>query len=97
MNTHPYDNRFSPFAECYACDRPLKTSPYEVVTEDGQLQLVGPDCWRRVEKAGPLGYQPPKGGPRLKRVEEYRCYPPRRHVRLDGHKECVCTEKRRTK
>ena len=51
---------------CYACDKPIKPSgkAYEVVTEDGQRQIVGPDCFRKVEQAE-AGYHPPKGGPKL--------------------------------
>lgn len=46
---------------CYACNRPLRTA-YVVMTEDGQPQYVGADCFKQVTVQG---YQPPLGGPRL--------------------------------
>lgn len=50
---------------CFACDKPLRNAD-AVVTEDGrQHPFVGRDCFRRIGAAGPKGYQPPKGGPRL--------------------------------
>jgi hypothetical protein len=36
-----------------------------VVTEDGQMQYVGPDCFAKIVAADTKGYQPPLGGPRL--------------------------------
>jgi hypothetical protein len=42
--------------KCYACDRPLGKNPLLVDTRDGHS---------RVKAAGDVGYQPPKGGPRL--------------------------------
>ena len=52
--------------KCFACDRPFRSSArWSVKTADGQWVYVGPDCYRHVEAAGELGYQPPLGGPRL--------------------------------
>lgn len=52
--------------KCYACDRVLK-KPHAVYTGDagGQRQFVGPECFQYVLAAGAIGYQPPRGGPRL--------------------------------
>lgn len=50
--------------KCFACDRAL-ASRREARTTDGQRVYVGPDCFARIKRAGPDGYQPPKGGPRL--------------------------------
>lgn len=56
-----YDER------CFACSRKLKDGeiPKRVITSDGSVQYVGPECAKKVEKAGQGGYQPPKGGPRI--------------------------------
>jgi hypothetical protein len=53
--------------KCYACDRAMKGGRHVVYTADdgGQRQFVGPDCYMHVQAAGPAGYQPPLGGPRL--------------------------------
>jgi hypothetical protein len=52
---------------CYCCDKPFakKTGAYWVWTCDGQRQFAGPECFRKIKKAGTEGYQPPKGGPRM--------------------------------
>lgn len=50
---------------CYACDRMLGCNPARVMNEDSQIVFVGLECWKRVLEAGAMGYQPPKGGPRL--------------------------------
>jgi len=60
--------------KCFACDRPLG-KPFTVTTnesfkdEDGEETyyriLVGPECFKRIMKAGDKGYQPPLGGPKL--------------------------------
>jgi hypothetical protein len=52
-------------AKCFACDRRLGRDPLLVDTRDGQLVHVGSECGKLVIEAGELGYQPPKGGPRL--------------------------------
>jgi hypothetical protein len=50
--------------KCFACDRKLNR-PRVADTRDGQTVFVGADCYRKIEAAGEVGYQPPKGGPRL--------------------------------
>lgn len=51
---------------CFACDHVIRRKvPYQVDTRDAQIVFVGPECFRLVIAAGELGYQPPKGGPRL--------------------------------
>ena len=53
---------------CFSCGRTLSRGWY-VRTSDEQLPIVGPECVRRVNAAGPAGYQPThphgKNGPRL--------------------------------
>lgn len=53
--------------KCFACDRPLgRLGPeWMADTRDGQLVYVGRECFRKIKGAGALGWQPPKGGPRL--------------------------------
>src|SRR5687767_89245 len=50
---------------CFACDKPLGRNPKTADTRDDQIVFVGSDCHKRIEAAGKVGYQPPKGGPRL--------------------------------
>lgn len=52
---------------CFACNKPLAKAKAGclVDTRDGQTALVGPDCFKRVQRSGDAGYQPPLGGPRL--------------------------------
>jgi hypothetical protein len=53
---------------CFACDRPLgPTGPYAVVRvcQETTMVYVGRECLTRIRTAGPAGYQPPLGGPRL--------------------------------
>ncbi len=50
-------------SRCYACDK-LGAS-YLVACIDDQTVFVGADCFRKIKKAGAIGYQPQKGGPRL--------------------------------
>lgn len=59
-----------PAEACYACGRPMKSDGAQCVTEDGQRQRVGHDCWYHIHRAGRLGWQPPRGGPRLYRPED---------------------------
>lgn len=65
MNEH-----LSQDQKCFACDRRLER-PEEVFTQDTLSDrrqchvLVGPECFRKVESAGAVGYQPLTGGPRL--------------------------------
>lgn len=47
---------------CFACGRPLGRSPTLVDTRDGQRVFVGRSCARLIERAGAIGYDPPKGG-----------------------------------
>lgn len=52
--------------KCFACDRPITTiSPRLVDTRDDQVVEVGQECFRKIIKAGDVGYQSPRGGPRL--------------------------------
>lgn len=55
--------------KCFACDRLLR-KPYRVRCEDEQFPFVGPECFKKVVKAGKDGYQPPKGGPRLFKISQ---------------------------
>lgn len=51
--------------KCYACDRKLDENAWQAKTSDNQEVYVGSECFKHIKKAGQLGYQPPKGGPRL--------------------------------
>lgn len=52
--------------KCFACDRPVRAGgAYTAHALDEQTVTVGPECWRKVGFAGTIGYQPPRGGPRL--------------------------------
>jgi hypothetical protein len=52
--------------KCYACNRDLiPMDKHTVYTADDQQQFVGPDCYKRIRKAGNKGFQPKLGGPRL--------------------------------
>lgn len=58
--------------KCYACGRAFRRNGFglvvyhpAVLTRDGQRQFVGFDCYEKVRDAGPEGWQPPRGGPRL--------------------------------
>jgi hypothetical protein len=58
--------------KCYACGRPFRRNSHglivfhpEALTIDGQRQFVGADCMKRITAAGPAGFQPERGGPRL--------------------------------
>ena len=50
--------------QCFCCDRVLDKYAYHV-WEDGQLNWVGPTCFKKVNAAGSEGFQPKLGGPRL--------------------------------
>ena len=50
---------------CFACGRPLGANPRLADTRDGQTAYVGSECWGRIVAAGEVGWQPPRGGPRL--------------------------------
>lgn len=51
--------------ECFACGRKLGRNPKLVTCEDEQDVFVGTECGKEIERAGALGWLPPKGGPRL--------------------------------
>jgi hypothetical protein len=56
--------------DCFACGRAMKR-PEFVFTQDTRSDgkhyevHVGPECFKHVQAAGDVGYQPPAGGPRL--------------------------------
>lgn len=50
--------------KCFACDKPLGAIPHMAETSDGQKVYVGIGCWKEMH-GYTLGWQPPKGGPRL--------------------------------
>ena len=50
---------------CFACDRLLGRRPAVVDTLEDQRVYIGRECYKKVLNAGKLGYQPPKGGPKL--------------------------------
>ncbi len=54
--------------KCFACDRKLGKAPVLVTTTDGQRVFVGRECAKEVKAAGVAGYQPPKGGPKLRGI-----------------------------
>jgi hypothetical protein len=55
-----------PPERCFACGRVIHSRPTRRAdTRDGQVVFVGPECARRIDDAGDVGYQPPLGGPRL--------------------------------
>lgn len=51
--------------KCFACGLRTEKKLGVVQTEHGALVLVDPDCYRFVKSAGPLGFEPIAGGPRL--------------------------------
>lgn len=54
--------------KCFACDKKVKNSRYFAHTLDGQENvLVGFECAKNILicKGLEMGYQPPKGGPKL--------------------------------
>jgi len=58
--------------KCFACDRKITGAPLLADTKDEQIVHVGPECMKKILKAEPNGYQPPKGGPRLYRMTAER-------------------------
>ncbi len=45
--------------KCFACDKEIPTEKAKlVITIDGQEVYVGPECFKRVTKAGKSGYRP---------------------------------------
>lgn len=65
-------DRYKNCDKCFACGRKFRENSWghivfhpEALTIDGQRVFVGHDCYQRIDAAGPSGYQPPLGGPRL--------------------------------
>lgn len=61
---------------CFACGRRLARPEFVFLsdTTSGGRHYevhVGPECFEHVKSAGPSGYQPPLGGPRLYLTSEY--------------------------
>lgn len=54
---------------CFACGQALRRLKYLVTCSDEQTAFVGADCFLNIERANDLGWQPPKGGPRLYTLE----------------------------
>ena len=52
-------------AKCFCCDKPIASRPKWAYTADGQSVYVGPECCRKIKRAGAEGWQPPLGGPRM--------------------------------
>lgn len=52
---------------CYLCGKPIKSLAHIVFAEDdnAQAQVVGPDCFRIVEKTGAKGFVDRPGYVRL--------------------------------
>lgn len=42
---------------CFACGRPIDSSPHIVDTRDDQKPHVGPECYRKVLRAGEAGLE----------------------------------------
>lgn len=80
--------------QCFACGRPLGRTPLLVTCEDEQDVFVGSGCGKEVIIAGPWGWQPPKGGPRLFALA-YDPKPIKRTVgeRLDAAKRAASAPK----
>ena len=52
--------------KCFCCDKKLTgKKKYLVTTRDEQTVYVGPECFKKIQKNGNNGYQPPLGGPKL--------------------------------
>ena len=52
---------------CFACDRQLgKQTPKEArVFGESTIVWVGSECFKHIQLAGKVGWQPPLGGPKL--------------------------------
>lgn len=58
-------------SRCFACDKPMgRSRGYLVRCVDEQTAIVGPDCFKQIRSAGPDGYQPPLGGPKLFEISQ---------------------------
>ena len=53
-------------AICFACDRKVGKPATAVMTTDGQVVVVGQECFKNIGKG--VTWQPPKGGPKLQRI-----------------------------
>lgn len=65
MNLKPRPESSQLKERCYACGKAMRSRPNNVWTIDGQPQPVGRDCFKKVQSALGMGWQPPRGGPRL--------------------------------
>ena len=52
--------------KCFACDKKLKKHREAQVIGESTIVWVGLDCYSKIKRAGYEGWQPPKGGPRLR-------------------------------
>lgn len=52
--------------KCFACGRKLGQNPYHAVTIDDQLVKIGTECRKMILAAGEDGWQPAKGGPKIR-------------------------------
>ena len=68
--------------KCFACNRVIKRIPIKADTRDEQIVYVGPECHRKIIKAGEMGYQPPLGGPKLYPVKKSMAEP--EHKLVEG-------------
>ena len=71
---------------CFACDRQLGKTPRLVDTRDGQTVYVGSECFKHIEAAAELGWQPSKGGPRLYLLKSDGMTPTKTVFERDVHK-----------
>jgi hypothetical protein len=56
---------------CFACGRTLGNRPQLVRVQDEHTRVyVGRECAQLVLQAGAVGWQPPRGGPRLYALTE---------------------------
>lgn len=60
------------FGKCFACGKAMRSWGTMVDTKEDQAPYVGPECAKKIKRAGPKGYQPPLGGPRLYVLSGYR-------------------------
>lgn len=51
--------------KCYACGKRLGKYPHVADTLEDQIVYVGSECYKLILQSDIIGYQPPKGGPRL--------------------------------
>lgn len=70
---------------CFACGKRCGTR-HLVDTRDAQKVYVGRSCYRKVQAAGPDGYQPPLGGPALWPI--CRCSECKTHATFETAADC---------